>query len=419
MRKNPLKVLHTSDWHLGHSLYGVKRDEEFSAFLDWMLKTIVENQVDVLLIAGDIFDNGNPSNRARSLYYTFLSRLFNTSCQQVVVISGNHDSPSFLDAPTDVLKAIHVHTVATPGAVMDGDGAVEHEVLVLRDAAGEPMAIVAAVPFLPDRVLRTLSLGEDAADREGKIRKAIRAHYDAVAKIAAQKQAALGRNVPVVAMGHLFAAGGKATDGIRDLYVGGLGQVDASAFSDVFDYVALGHLHVPQVVGGNPRIRSCGSPLPMGFNEVAQAKQVTLLTFNPNLQDIRALGVPVFQKMVRVTGDLDAVLSKLGELVASEDNIWVEVVYSGERVADLSRVLHRAVENTDVRILRIQNENLKMTSFCMLPEGETLQNLSPESVFERLMDKRGVPLEKRERLMAMYREVLIELQKAPEDRDEA
>lgn len=419
MRKTPLKVLHTSDWHLGHSLYGVKRDDEFSAFLDWMVKTIDDNQVDVLLISGDIFDNGNPSNRARGLYYGFLGRLFNTSCKQVVVTAGNHDSPSFLAAPSDILKVIHVHTVAYPGSVMDGEEALEDEVLVLRDAAGDPMIIVAAVPFLPDRVLRTLSLGEDAADREGKIREAIRSHYDTVAKIATQKRDALGHNVPIVAMGHLFAAGGKATDGIRDLYVGGLGQVDASAFSEAFDYVALGHLHVPQVVGGEPRIRYCGSPLPMGFNEANQAKQVTLLTFNPDLQDIRPLEVPVFQKMMCVTGDLDTVLSQLGELVASKDNVWVEVVYTGERVADLSQVLHRAVEDTDVRILRIQNENLKMTTFGLLPEGETLQNLSPETVFERLMDKKGVPSDKRDRLMGMYREVLMDLQGSPEDKEEA
>ncbi len=270
MRKNKIKILHTSDWHLGHSLYSTRREQEFSAFLDWMVETIDENQIDVLLVSGDVFDSGNPGNAVCSQYYGFLRRLLNTSCQHVVVTAGNHDSPSFLNAPADILKIINVHTVAYAGSAMEGVEGVGKEVLVLRDSAGEPSLIVGAVPFLPDRVLRTMASGEDSHDREAKVREAVKEHYDAVAEVALHKREEFGFDLPIVAMGHLYAAGGKVTDGVRDLYVGGLGQVTAGAFSDVFDYVALGHLHVPQKVGGIEHIRYCGSPLPMGFKEASQ-----------------------------------------------------------------------------------------------------------------------------------------------------
>lgn len=418
MRKKIIKILHTSDWHLGHSLYSTRRDQEFSAFLDWMVETIDENQIDVLLVSGDVFDSGNPGNAVCSQYYGFLRRLLNTSCQHVVVTAGNHDSPSFLNAPADILKIINVHTVAYAGSAMEGVEGVGKEVLVLRDSAGEPFLIVGAVPFLPDRVLRTMESGEDSHDREAKVREAVKAHYDAVAAVALQKRKEFGADFPIVAMGHLYAAGGKVTDGVRDLYVGGLGQVTAGAFSDVFDYVALGHLHVPQKVGGIEHIRYCGSPLPMGFNEASQVKQVCIVTFEGNQKDIRTLDVPVFQRLERIEGDWDTVMARLDALKAAQENVWVEVVYTGERIADLAQNLHKAVKDTAVRILRIQNENLRVTAFGLLPEGETLENLSPETVFDRLLDKKSVAADKRKRLKEMYAEILLDIQQVPEDREQ-
>ncbi len=418
MRKNKIKILHTSDWHLGHSLYSTRREQEFSAFLDWMVETIDENQIDVLLVSGDVFDSGNPGNAVCSQYYGFLRRLLNTSCQHVVVTAGNHDSPSFLNAPADILKIINVHTVAYAGSAMEGVEGVGKEVLVLRDSAGEPSLIVGAVPFLPDRVLRTMASGEDSHDREAKVREAVKEHYDAVAEVALHKREEFGFDLPIVAMGHLYAAGGKVTDGVRDLYVGGLGQVTAGAFSDVFDYVALGHLHVPQKVGGIEHIRYCGSPLPMGFNEASQVKQVCIVTFEGDQKDIRTLDVPVFQRLERIEGDWDTVMARLDALKAAEENVWVEVVYTGERIADLAQNLHKAVKDTAVRILRIQNENLRVTAFGLLPEGETLENLSPETVFERLMDKKSVAADKRKRLKEMYAEILLDIQQDPEDREQ-
>ncbi|MDN3398795.1 exonuclease SbcCD subunit D C-terminal domain-containing protein [Psychrobacter sp. APC 3426] len=279
MPAKPLNILHTSDWHLGRRLYGRMRYEEFEAFLDWLYDTISAQKVDVLIVAGDIFDTMTPSNRAQALYYEFLGRVSRSCCQHIVIVAGNHDSPTFLDAPSNVLKFLNVHVIGT--ACED----LNDEVLVLDDADGTPHCIIAAVPYLRDRDVRSSSAGESADSKDANVIKGIRAHYDEVASIAKAKQTELAeanqRHIPIIATGHLFAAGGTTTedDGVRELYVGSLGKISADMFDEGFDYVALGHLHVPQRVGGRESIRYSGSPIAMGFGEAKQQKQVLLVQF--------------------------------------------------------------------------------------------------------------------------------------------
>ena len=158
---SPLTILHTSDWHLGRSLYGRRRYDEFAAFLDWLLDTIEQQQVEVLLVAGDIFDTSAPSNRAQQLYYRFLCRVAaGNCCRHVVVIGGNHDSPSFLDAPQELLRALNVYVVGSAAEVL------EDEVLTLKTSAGLPELLVCAVPYLRDRDIRVAQAGESLADKE-------------------------------------------------------------------------------------------------------------------------------------------------------------------------------------------------------------------------------------------------------------
>lgn len=275
----PLTILHTSDWHLGRRLYGRMRYEEFEAFLSWLQETISAQKVDVLIVAGDIFDTMTPSNRAQALYYEFLGKVSKLCCEHIVIVAGNHDSPTFLDAPSKVLKFLNVHVIGT--ACDD----LNDEVLVLDAIDGTPHCIIAAVPYLRDRDVRGSHAGESADSKDANVIKGIRAHYDEVASIAKARQEHLSdahqRHIPIIATGHLFAAGSKTTedDGVRDLYVGSLGQISADMFDECFDYVALGHLHVPQRVGGCEHIRYSGSPIAMGFGEAKQQKQVLLVEF--------------------------------------------------------------------------------------------------------------------------------------------
>ena len=277
-----LTLLHTSDWHLGRRLYGKPRYDEFKQFLDWQLQTLREQKVDVLLIAGDIFDTTAPSNQAQNLYYDFLSQVCHTDCRHVIIVAGNHDSASFLEAPKQLLKSFNIHII---GSMTDTP---TDEVITLSDKAGQAELIVMAVPYLRDRDVRTVGHGERLDDKERKLAQGIKAHYAQIADIAIAQQAQLKakykRTIPIVATGHLFTVGGQTMegDGVRDLYVGSLGSIGAEIFHPQIDYVALGHLHIPQAVGGQPHIRYAGSPIAMGFGESRQQKQVHLLRFDAN-----------------------------------------------------------------------------------------------------------------------------------------
>lgn len=414
-----MKILHTSDWHLGHALYGRKRNEEFRLFLQWLLKTLQDEAVDVLLVSGDIFDSGLPSNQAQSLYYSFLCDAAKGPCRHVVITAGNHDSPSFLDAPQELLHALNVHVV---GRALDP----ENEVKTLCDAQGRPELIVCAVPFLRDRDLFRARPGDTVDDREALLAQGMREHYRLCAERAdvLREQSALRcpdfAPPPVVAMGHLFAAGGLVAedDGVRDLRIGSIGQISADIFPPSFRYVALGHLHSPQKVNGQDRIRYSGSPLPMGFGEAGLQKKVCLAEFNGDDLAIRNLDVPLFQKLEKISGDLPAIEKRLAELSLQGESVWTEIVYQGTVISDLrERLLEKASDN--VEILRIRVVRGSDASFSKEDEGMALEDMSVHEVFERLLgdlereDKIDSAL--RESLIGTYSQAILELQDADKE----
>ncbi len=406
-----MKILHTSDWHIGRTLYGRKRYEEFESFLTWLVETIQQNEIDALLVAGDVFDTTAPSNRAQELYYRFLCRVAASSCRHVVVIAGNHDSPSFLNAPRELLKALNVHVVGSSSE------SLEDEVLVLRSELNAPELIVCAVPYLRDRDIRVAEAGESVEDKERKLLAGIRSHYAEVAAFAEQKREELGVDIPIVAMGHLFTAGGQTIDGdgVRELYVGSLAHVTAGIFPASFDYLALGHLHVPQKVNGLETIRYSGSPLPMGFGEAKQQKSVCLVVFNHEEgqgkpPSVQLIDVPVFQKLERVKGDWESISSRMLELSATDFQGWVEVIYEGEEViGDLRERLETAVSGTGVEILRIKNNRIIDHVLGQIHEEETLDDLDVNDVFERCLAVHEVPEDQRPELLRAYQETVSSL----------
>lgn len=406
-----MKILHTSDWHIGRTLYGRKRYEEFDSFLTWLAETIQQNEIDALLVAGDVFDTSAPSNRAQELYYRFLCRVAASSCRHVVVIAGNHDSPSFLNAPRELLKALNVHVVGSSSE------SLEDEVLVLRSELNAPELIVCAVPYLRDRDIRVAEAGESVEDKERKLLAGIRSHYAEVASFAEQKREELGVDIPIVAMGHLFTAGGQTVDGdgVRELYVGSLAHVTAGIFPASFDYLALGHLHVPQKVNGLETIRYSGSPLPMGFGEAKQQKSVCLVVFNHEKgqgkpPSVQLIDVPVFQKLERVKGDWESISSRMLELSATDFQGWVEVIYEGEEViGDLRERLETAVSGTGVEILRIKNNRIIDHVLGQIHEEETLDDLDVSDVFERCLAVHEVPEDQRPELLRAYQETVSSL----------
>ena len=401
-----MRVLHTSDWHIGRTLYGRKRYEEFEAFLTWLAETIQQNEIEALLVAGDVFDTSAPSNRAQELYYRFLCRVAASSCRHVVVVAGNHDSPSFLNAPKELLKALDVHVVGSSTEFP------EDEVLVLRNEQDAPELIVCAVPYLRDRDIRVADAGESVEDKERKLIDGIRNHYATVAALAEQKREELRADIPIVALGHLFTAGGHTVDGdgVRELYVGSLAHVTAGIFPACFDYLALGHLHVPQKVNGLETIRYSGSPLPMGFGEAKQQKSVCQVEFHSTAASVQLIDVPVFQKLERVKGDWDGISSRILELSVTGFQGWLEIIYDGsEVIGDLRDRLEAAISGTQMEILRIKNNRIIDRVLGQIHAGETLDDLNVNDVFERCLAVHEVPEDQRPELLRAYQETVSSL----------
>jgi exonuclease SbcD len=404
-----MKLLHTSDWHLGRSLHNRKRYDEYEAFLEWLAALIESENIDVLLVAGDVFDNSTPSNRAQEMYYRFLYRVAAFPNRHVVITAGNHDSPSFLNAPRELLKFLNIHVVG----FASGDPA--DELIVIAGPDNEPQLIVCAIPYLRDRDIRTAEAGESVEDKERKIIEGIRAHYRTVFDAAEEKRAALKKPVPIVAMGHLFTVGGQTVDGdgVRELYIGSLAQVGRDVFPEGIDYLALGHLHIPQRVGGSDFIRYSGSPLPIGFGEAGQEKSVVLVEFSGNAPRIDNIPVPRFQEFKSLQGNWQTIARGIDELKIKGSKAWLEIVYEGDEIAgDLRERLDEAIEGTGIEIPRVKNNRVLERAMSGMSADETLDDLDATDVFKRCLESHEIPEEQRPVLLSAYQEIIVSLNEA-------
>jgi exonuclease SbcD len=401
-----LKIIHTSDWHIGRSLYGRKRYDEFEAFLNWLADYIRNEEIEALLVSGDIFDNIAPSNRAQELYYRFLCSVVDSPCRHVVVTGGNHDSPSFLNAPREVLRFLNVHII---GRMTD---TISDEVLTLSDEKGVPELIVCAVPYLRDRDVRKAEAGESYEDKGRKLIEGIRSHYADVCAKAERIRQEIDRQIPIIAMGHLFTAGGQTidSDGVRDLYVGSLAHVGKDIFPSCIDYLALGHLHIPQKVGNSDLMRYCGSPIPMGFGEAKQQKILCQLEFDEGHAIVSDIPVPGFQNLECIKGNWEYISSRLEEIKALETTVLLDIIYNGEQIiGDLRDRLDELTVGTNLEVLRIRNERV-LDRGISGASYESLADLSIDEVFKRCLDANEVPPEQQDDLIRTYREAAAMIQ---------
>lgn len=335
-----MKILHTADWHLGKKLEQCERTEEHQDFLSWLIEKLSAECIDVLIIAGDVFDTGTPSNTALELYYKFLRQVKNTCCREVIIIGGNHDSISTLNAPKELLKYFNVHIVGgVPEVFTD-------QIIPISNADGDVELVVCAVPFLRDRDIRLSISGESAEEREARLKEGICSHYNQFKEHIAPYKT---KKIPVIATGHLFAAGSSTSESEKDIHVGNLGQVCGDQFPVEFVYVALGHIHRPQVVNKMKHIRYSGSPIPLSFSEYEDKKQVIVLEFTDGeLVGIEEHEVPCCRKLIRIKGSLDIIKQKI--LLLEDQHLkyplWVEVQVETESyIHDLDEQLNKLKEN--------------------------------------------------------------------------
>jgi len=404
-----LRVLHTSDWHLGQHFMGKTRQAEHQAFCAWLLEQVRAHQVDVLLIAGDVFDTGSPPSYAREQYYRLVVDLRDAGCA-LVVLGGNHDSPAMLGESRSLLAQLGTHVV--PGVGVD----LAEQVLVLKDRAGQPGAILCAIPFIRPRDVMSSQAGQSAQDKQQSLQQAIAEHYRALHELALSKREALGQALPIIATGHLTTVGASASESVREIYVGSLEAFPTSAFPPA-DYIALGHIHRPQKVGGLEHIRYCGSPIALSFDEARQQKEVLLLQFGEAaLQSITALPVPVFQPMASLCGSLKELADAIAEIAKQgtpERPVWLEVqVSTDDYLSDLQSRINALCEGHPVEVLRIRRERGNASANLTSEARETLDELSVEDVFARRLQQEALQEEDAQRLQGLYRQVLETLPNA-------
>ncbi len=395
-----MKILHTADWHLGHRLHEQSQHEEQTSFLDWLLDTINLQAIDVLLISGDIYDTGVPATQSQKLYYDFLIKLQQTSCSHVVITGGNHDAPGTINAPKALLEALSIHVVGK--ATED----VSDEVFDL--SVREERVLIAAVPYLRDQDIRRAVAGESFDEITDRYKTALVRHYTAVAAHCETLQTA---QTPVIAMGHLFAVGGSTSDSELNIYVGNLGHIGADDFPSVFDYVALGHLHRPQLVGGYEHIRYSGSPNVLSFSEIGYDKKVIVLeTHQKEIKTIDEITIPEFRKILRIKGTLETCVFKLQELDTATTSLptWVEIILEESSSLQGYQEIHVLAESLGIQILKVtlKNERTVKGLEQLIHTSQSIKELSPIDVFKRKCTEESIDLVQNEELLDAFHEVL-------------
>ena len=431
-----MNILHTSDWHLGQQLYTKRRYGEFEKFLNWLLETIDREKIDCLIVAGDIFDTTTPSPTAQQLYFRFLAKVVESCCRHVVIVAGNHDSSALLDAPSMLLESLDIHVVSRIADLDNLPNELDREMLILKTRDNLPELLVCAVPFLRDQDVRKSQPNESWEEKRQNHIEGVREHYRLLAEEALRLQEQFSTEkpdlppVPILATGHLLTVGGKAVEGdaVRELFVGSLGGVPANVFSDCFDYVALGHLHIPQKVDGSETIRYSGSPIPMGFNEAEREKFVFRVQIESvsggnssagngvnNECCVQMIPVPCFQRLKQLKGDWKTIESGIESLRKeldpdASDTIWLEIDYNGDLLSDLQARIDKAIDNSQIEVLRLLNRPrmLKEHLGDFSEESQTLADLSVEDTFQRCLESSAISKERHGEILQTFQELIIE-----------
>jgi exonuclease SbcD len=389
-----MRLLHTSDWHLGQTLHTFERGYEHQCFLDWLLDTLVHERVDALLIAGDIFDNSNPSAASQRQLYRFLQQARVRAPQlDIVVIAGNHDSPGRLEAPGPLLEAHGTVVIGNVARKDDGEIDLDRLLVPLHGNDGTVQAWVLAIPFLrPGDVPRVAQPGDGSAPIDPYLHGITQLYRQAHALAQAQRQPGQA----IVAMGHCHMIDGTASlESERRIVIGGTEALPAAMFDDAIAYAALGHLHLAQRVGKQDHLRYSGSPLPLSFAEVGYTHQVVLV----DLADGRAtaitpLPVPRAVPLLRIPATPAPLKDVLAALVAldlpdlpvhARPFLEVRVLLDAPEPS-LRAQVEAALEGKPVRLAKIEptRKASKQQEADAVLTLDQLAHMQPDDIFRRL-----------------------------------
>jgi exonuclease SbcD len=417
-----MRIIHTSDWHLGQYFYGKSRANEHQLFLSWLLEQVPKYEVGAIIVAGDIFDTSTPPSYAREMYFDFIAKLHKTSCQ-LIILAGNHDSVAMLAESQSVLSNLSTRVITHVVPISDDrDDKIAHsengydletlnqQVFALGNGQGKTQAVICAVPFVRPRDVIKSKAGQSASEKQQSLQQAIAAHYQMLYQhaqlLARNIEQEQGQAIPIIATGHLTALGvslnDSKSDSVRDIYIGSLEAFPAAAFPPV-DYIALGHIHRAQRVAKSEHIRYCGSPIPLSFDEAKQEKKVLLAEFSGHyLEQVTELVIPCFQPlyMVKTSDDdleinLESTLAEFEVYQQERKKIsstltsckaWLDIeIDHGDHLTDLSQRVSELVSDLPVEVLlvrRSKKSRKRQQNQLSHQDNSTLSELSLQEVFD-------------------------------------
>ena len=406
-----MRFIHTADWHLGNSMHDIDRQEETKQFLAWLKDRIVRFGAQCLVISGDIFDTAVPPLEARRMYFQFLASLLDTDCKNVVIIGGNHDSGALLDAPRDLLEALNIQMVGSLG-----ERSVEELVKELTDVNGNVVGISAAVPYVREPELRRFKPESGDADFAQSTYSGL---YSAVYEAAESLRA--GRDIPIVATGHLYASkleGRPENDegkdakghGMRDI-VGNLGTIPVSVFPEGFDYVALGHIHYTTMVAQNPKVRYSGSPFVLGFDEAKIPHHILEIDLEKGEEPVvMKIETPQYFKFVRVSGSIENIIMQLNQLknAPADKPTKVEVVFDYTPGVNINEALASVLEGAPFEVVsKKANRTDALTADSFSDDTlDSVDELPDEEIFKLLVMSKSGAKEMDESLKKNYEDYL-------------
>lgn len=393
-----MKILHTADWHIGKSLYKHALYEDIQLFFSELISIIDEEAVDVLLVSGDIFDLANPSNKDKEVYYSFLTTLISKNIQ-VVITAGNHDSVRMLEAPKALLKQLNVHIV--------GNG-LDLESQIIPFSKGSVHINVLAVPYLKDRDIRKSRSGESYDDAVTALREGIKNHYEKLVQIAKK-----GKECNyIIGMGHLYVQGSSLSDSEREIQIGNLAGVQATELDTGMDYLALGHIHRPQVLTQDGRIQYSGSPIALSFSERKDEKRVVLIDLSDSSVTINHRSLTKYRMLSRLSGTVDEIKTQLNSFENTSPLPAMIELNVHEQNRDESKLLELIeIANSKDERYFIVNYKIhfeeQIEQLHNLKSDQIIQDLKPMDVFEsRLGD--SIEKDKKEALTIAFNELLEE-----------
>lgn len=400
-----MRIIHTSDWHLGQHFYGKSRAREHQQFLNWLIAQSQRQKIDAIIVAGDIFDTGTPPSYAREMYFDFIAKLQQTRCQ-LVILAGNHDSVAMLSESQKLLQQLSTRVISAASENID------EQVFVLKSLKTEQQAVICAIPFIRPRDIVKSYAGQSASEKQRSLQQAISDHYQtlfAQAQVLAKAEQAADSRLPIIATGHLTTIGASTSESVRDIYIGTLEAFPASEFPAA-DYIALGHIHRPQKVTKSEHIRYSGSPIALSFDEAKTQKSIVIAEFeNGQLNNVELCDVPCFQPLAMVKTNLEnlsenivtVVNAKLNdtknavdarpsaagdEATEKAENIWLDIeIESAEYLLDLTTRIEQTVKSLPVEVLLVRRSKKSRQQMPSHEKKVTLSELSVQEVFDARM----------------------------------